>query len=118
MALIDLSFRLGQGKKAEAEISNYVNFLLERRMNDKIPGFLEKLAEQFPQQPVVLRQQAEFLRQSGRREEAIQKMDAAGDLYLQAGDRAAALEVIMAILAMNPSNVNQYQQLLAQLREG
>jgi hypothetical protein len=53
---------------------------------------------------------------SGLNEDAIQKLDSAGELYLAAGDRAAAGEVIRSILAMNPPNSQQYQQLLAQIR--
>jgi tetratricopeptide (TPR) repeat protein len=117
-ALIDLDFRLEQEKKAEAEIANFVNYMAQRRMMDKVVSFMNQLAEKYPQQPLVLRQYAEVLRQMGRREEAIQKLDIAGDLYMQAGNKNATMEVVMAILAMNPPNAAEYQQLLAQLRGG
>lgn len=118
LALIELYFRLSQAKRAGAEISDYVNLLARRKEADRAGAFLDQLAEQYPQQPVVMRQQAEFFRQLGRKEEAIQKLDAAGELYLQIGDRNAAAETIMAILALNPPNAAQYQQLLAQIRGG
>jgi tetratricopeptide (TPR) repeat protein len=116
LALIDLQFRLDQDKKAGAEIANYINYLMERRMSAKVTALIEKLSQTYPQQPIILRQYADLLRQAGRRDEAIQKLDQAGELYLQKGDRAAAQETVMAILAMNPPNAAQYQQLLAQLK--
>ena len=57
-----------------------------------------------------------MLRRLGRREEAIQQLDAAGELYLEAGDHAAAAEVIRAILALEPAEKARYQELLSQFR--
>jgi len=74
------------------------------------------MGETYPQQPLVLRQLAEVYRLAGRTEDAIRKLDAAGDMFLQAGNRAASIEVVMAILAMNPPNASEYQQVLARLR--
>jgi tetratricopeptide (TPR) repeat protein len=117
-SLIDLYLRLGQAKKAGTEIGEYINFLLRSKQNEQAAAFLEKLQEQYGEQGVVVRQQAEYLRQTGQKEEAIQKLDTAGELYLQEGDRAAAMECVMMILSLNPPNAAQYQQLLAQIRSG
>lgn len=118
LALIDLQFRLGQDKKAGAEIANYVNYMMGKRSASKVTALLEKLVQTYPEQPIILRQQADLLRQAGRRDEAIQKLDQAGELYMQKGDRASAQEAVMAILALNPPNAAQYQQLLAKIKSG
>jgi tetratricopeptide (TPR) repeat protein len=116
--LIYINFRLGQDSQAVAEINNYVKLLLERNQPEKITSFLEDLAEEYPEHPGILRQLGDFYRQSGRTQDAIQKLDMAGELFLDAGQREAAIETIMAILAMNPPNASNYQQLLLQLRGG
>jgi tetratricopeptide (TPR) repeat protein len=118
VSLIDLYFRLGQAKRAGAEISDFANTLLRNRKIEQAASFLVRIGEQYPRQPDVVRQQGEFFRQTGRIEEAIQKYDVAGELYLEAGERSAAMEVVMAILALNPPNAAQYQQLLAQIKTG
>lgn len=45
-------------------------------------------------------------------------MDAAGELLLEMGDRKEAIESVMAILALNPPNAEDYQRLLEQIRRG
>jgi predicted Zn-dependent protease len=44
-------------------------------------------------------------------------LDTAGEILMEAGDQKGAREIIAAILALNPHNKGQYQQLLAQLSE-
>ena len=116
LSIVELFFRLGQPKLARKEISEYVNLLLSRDEKGKAENFLEKLLEHQPQEPVLLHQYGEYLRRVDRREEAIQKLDDAGEIYLAIGDKISAAEVIRSILAMNPTNAGQYQQLLAQLQ--
>lgn len=116
VSLIDMNFRLNQSSAALAEILSYVKYLVGVRNQDKALGFLERMAEEHPKQPQILRQLGEFYRQMGRTEDAIQKLDAVGELCLASGNREGAIEAIMAILAMNPPNVADYQRLLAQLR--
>jgi len=117
LALIELCFRLGQPTQVRKELADYLSLLTERNQSEQAWIFLEKLVDQHPDEPILLHQEGEFLRAAGRNEEALEKLDAAGELYLTAGDRAAAAEVIRSILAMNPPNVQQYQQLLAQIRK-
>ena len=116
LAIIELFFRLGQPVQAREELTNYMDQLTEHGQLEQAKIFLDKLIEQYPKEPVLIHQQGELLRKSGRNEEALQKLDTAGELYLVAGDRIAAAEVIRSILAMNPPNSSQYQQLLAQIR--
>jgi tetratricopeptide (TPR) repeat protein len=116
LAIVELYLRLGQSNQARNEIADYMNYLVERDKAGEAEAFLDKLEEQYPKEAVLLQQRGELLRRMGRREEAILQFDAAGELYLQKGDKAAAAEVIRSILALNPPNTAQYQQLLAQLR--
>lgn len=116
LSLIDLDFRLGQDKAAIDEIHSYTSFLTERRQVEKAAKFLSSMVDQNPKNPEILRQMAEFYSQVGQKDKAIQTLDAVGELYIERGERNSAVEAIMAILALNPPNAAQYQQLLAQLR--
>ncbi len=53
--------------------------------------------------------------QAGQREKAIESLDRLGELQLDAGLRAEAANTIRAILALQPADIEGYQQLLAQI---
>jgi hypothetical protein len=59
---------------------------------------------------------AEEYRQVGRKEEAIAQLDTLGDICLDVGDQKAAIQAIETIIAMNPSNLEQYLAALAKLK--
>jgi tetratricopeptide (TPR) repeat protein len=116
-SLIDLNFRLGQTSQALAEIDNYISHLWNNGQKAKALGFLEKMVEEQPQQAPLRRRLSEVYRISNRMEDAIAQLDTAGEILMEAGDQKGAREIITAILALNPHNKGQYQQLLAQLSE-
>jgi Flp pilus assembly protein TadD len=49
-------------------------------------------------------------------EEAVSQLDALGESLMQAGNKREAVDVINQIVLMNPPNVEDYRQLLAQLQ--
>ncbi|MBI5712658.1 MAG: hypothetical protein HZC38_04440, partial [Chloroflexi bacterium] len=61
---------------------------------------------------------ARLYQETGRKADAIAQLDAVGELYLQAGNRAESIKTIQAIIAMSPDNVAEYQAVLAQLQSG
>ena len=115
--LIDLNLRLGQAAQALAELDNYITHLRNTGQEKKALEFLTNLVQENPNQPAMHRRLGEFYRQLGRNEDAIAQLDAAINLFLQAGNRPAAVETVMAILALNPPNVADYQQMLAKLQQ-
>jgi tetratricopeptide (TPR) repeat protein len=114
--IIDLHFRLRQASQAVAEITSYIKLLIENRQVTQAVSFLEKLAEEHPEEPYVLRQLGDAYRQIGHIEEALARYDAAAEAFLVKNNRPAAVETIMAILALNPPNAAEYQQMLSHLR--
>lgn len=114
--LVDLNYRLNQPAQALSELDNYLSHLLETAQHEKALEAMTNLINENPDQAALHRRLAEIYRQYGRINEAIDQLDITGDLYLQAGNKAGAIESIMAILALNPPNANQYQQVLAKLR--
>ena len=116
LTLIELNFRLNQVNQANVEINNYIKFLLERQKQAQAIRFIEKVAENHPEQPIVCRILADAYRQSGRTAEALQAYDTSSQLFQRAGNRTAAAEALMALLALNPPNAADFQQRLSLLR--
>jgi tetratricopeptide (TPR) repeat protein len=114
--LVDLNFRLNQPAQALSELDNYLAHLMSSAQQEKALESMTALIREYPNQPALHRRLAEIYRQYGRYSEAIDELDIAGDQFLQAGNKASAIEAIMAILALNPTNAVQYQQVLATLR--
>ena len=115
-SLIDLNFRLGQASQALAEIDNYISHLWNSGQKEQAERFLKKMVDEQPKQAPLRRRLAEVYRLSGRGSEAISQLDTAGEILMDAGDHKGAREMIMAILAMNPPNADEYQQLLSQMK--
>lgn len=117
-SLIELNFRLGQETQAMLELDNYLAFLINAgRINDSIQ-FIENLVREEPDRPHVRRRLAELYKRTGRTADAIAQLDAAGESFLDAGDKSSAAKVIETILAMHPANADEYQNLLAQIKGG
>jgi hypothetical protein len=53
--------------------------------------------------------------QTGRTAEAIENLDALGELQLEAGLHKDATVTIKTIIKLKPDNINDYKRLLAQL---
>jgi len=114
--LVELNFRLNQSAQALSELDNYLSHLLTSAQHEKALEVITQLVDENPNQPGLHRRMAEIYRQHGRTAEAIDQLDITGDLYLQSGNKAGAIEAILAILTLNPPNTEQYQQVLARLR--
>lgn len=114
--LIELNFRLGQSRQAFTEINNYGEYLSSAGQSDQMIPFLEELVRENPEQLDLHRRLAESYVQDGRKKEAIKQLDEVGERQLEAGDQAGAAQTIQSILALEPSNRGDYEQLLQQLK--
>jgi tetratricopeptide (TPR) repeat protein len=113
-SLIELSLRLAQIPQAQAELESFVAYL-EGNKREEILPFLQKLAQEHPEQVMIYRLIAEHLYKNGQKEQAINQLDLAGDKFMESGDRLGAAAIIKQILSMNPANAQEYQTLLSQL---
>ncbi len=114
--LFELNLRLGQENQAMAELDNYLNHLISlQRTAEAMEYINEKIAEN-QALPGLYRRLAEIYRLVGRKEDAVSQLEISKDMYLQAGNRKAAIETLMGILALNPVNVNFYQRMLVELQ--
>ncbi len=114
--LIELNLRLNQPAQAAAELESLVAHLESSGKRGQALAFLEELVNENPSQPVLRRFLAEEYRQAGRVAEAVAQLDEMGDLLLDAGDTAGAIQAIEAIIALNPPNVQDYVSVLAKLK--
>lgn len=115
-SIIELNLRMAQPAQAQSELASYMEYLESNKKKDEAIPFIEKLIEE-NDHPVLRRELAVQYHQAGRSEEAISLLDAIGDQLMEQGDKQGVREVVTQILAMNPPNVEDYRNLLAQLQE-
>lgn len=114
--LVDLNLRLAQPDKAMTELENYISHLENTGKPGMAVAFIEDLVRDHSEQPLLKRALAAQLHHLGRTEEAINVLDALGDVLMQSGRKQQALEVVNQIILMNPPNANEYRHLLTQMQ--
>lgn len=115
LAVIDLNFQSGESDAAVAALDNYIRYCITAGKTDKIVTTLEEQSRNHPNEVGVRQRLAQVYQQQKRIPDAIAQMDAIGELLLDSGRVAEAAEVIRSIIALNPPDIEGYQQLLAQL---
>lgn len=116
MQLIDINFRLGQLPAAMKEIDDFVKILEDNQKIKEVVQFLNELIKEHPDRIDIRKRLMEAFIRYGHTSKAIQQMDKLADQLLDTGDKWGAIEMVEAIIAMNPPNSNQYRQLLQQIR--
>lgn len=114
--LIDINMRLGQLPAALKEIDDFVKILEEGQKTKEVVQFLNELLKEHPEHIHVRKRLMDAFIRYGHTSKAIQQMDKMADQLLDSGDRRSAVEMVEAIIAMNPPNSNQYRQLLQQIK--
>jgi len=114
-SLVVLNFRLGLETQAMTELDNYISFLIGGGQKAKAAEFLENLVLEDGSRVGLRRRLADLYVQMGKLPQAIAHYDAIGELLLDGGDRAGAVQVVEKILALNPANAGDYRQLLSQI---
>lgn len=115
ITFIDLCYRAGQGRRAEAAIDEMVGVIKQDGHEDQVLPTLQKLAESRPAEGGLRRRIARLLLEAGRKEEAVSELDGLGEQQLELGQRKEAITTIRQIVALNPRHISAYQQLLRQL---
>ncbi len=114
--LVELNLRMAQTDKAMSELENYTSHLESQHENDIAILFIEDLIKEHNNQPLLQRALASRLHHAGRIDEAVSILDLLADKLVQLGDKQNALEAINQIVLMNPPKVEEYRQLLKQLK--
>ena len=116
-SLIDLNFKLARKPQGLSELNNYLNYLDEHPSDeDDAIALLEDLLLSHYSVASLHSAVASQYSRAGKKEEAIASFDTAAEMFLEAGEKENALKAINTILKMNPSNIGEYQQVLAQIQ--
>lgn len=115
MVLIDLYYKVGHPAYALRELDQYLKQLVASGRGGKVVGILEDMVKRHPTQPGLVQRLVRLYLAQGKRQEAIDQLDALGEAQLDAGENEKAKATIAKIVELNPPNVASYQQLLKQL---
>ncbi len=113
--LIDLYYKLGRTKEADAEVVALVDYYRQQGAMDHALALLQEAVRLQPQQMALRARAARAYIDAGLPEQAIQELDMLGELQLDAGLREQAMATVRFIISLKPKNVEAYRQLLAQL---
>jgi tetratricopeptide (TPR) repeat protein len=114
--LIELYFRFGQEAEAVTELEDYLSFLEISGASEHAYDYLDKLIDENPERIFLRRKLVDLYKAHGREEDAIKELDTIGEVMFNAGDREGAVQVIEEIIALDPPNKVEYQDLIAELK--
>jgi len=114
--LIEIKLRLGQDQLSNQDLDEYLSVLQLSGDEEVGQAYIQKLAGEYPDRVFLRKKNAELFQSSGQIDKAIQEYDDIGDLLLDAGDSQGAIDIIELILALDPPNKDQYQDLLENLK--
>lgn len=113
--LVEIHFKLGNPIEAMRELDNLLRLYAQSRRGAMILSTLESMVAARPAEMGLRSRLAAVYQQLKRIPEAIEQLDALGELQLDAGLMQEACVTIRQIIQLRPPNVEQYQALLAQM---
>ncbi len=115
ISLIELYYKVGHNTRAIRELDELMTIYKAAGKTRKMLTVLEEQVHLRPSEIALRSRMARLYVETGLKEQAIQQLDALGELQLQAGAKKEAAATIRAIIALGPTNLDDYTQLLAQL---
>ncbi len=116
ITIVDLNYRLGNKPDADKEIDRFIKQFDPESQSDSIKEYLVQLKEEKPDEDYIVRQLVSLYKNTGLMDQAIAELDSLGDMLLEAGRKQDAVQVIQEIISFSPSNIEDYQKLLEQLK--
>jgi tetratricopeptide (TPR) repeat protein len=113
--LVDLNLRMGQVVQALEEVDQFLGFLQLQGDFEAMGTALDQLSSNYPDNSEILKRMAKGYQQIGRKKDAVERWDRIGELALKIEDQGEAINAVQAIIALDPENVDEYRQLLAEL---
>jgi len=114
--LVDLYYKTGQREEAIRELDELVEFYKTNRQQRKMLSVLQDTVRSRPDELALHMRLAKAYLDLQMKDEAVAELDTVGEMQLNAGMTQEAARTIQAIIRLAPSNIQGYQQLLAQLR--
>lgn len=115
LGLYRLYPRTGRAHLGVNTLDKLVKRYLEKRKVDKALAVLEDLISSEPDSVPLRARIAQLYLNLGQRDKALENLDVLGDLQLEAGQQDAAIKTIEAILALNPTNREDYIELYREM---
>ncbi len=113
---INLNFRLGERKQALIATGDFVEVLKRKGRSVEAVDFLDGLAENWPKEAMIKTLLADIYQNLGRTQDAIKQYDDARTIFFERGNTEGAVVMLKKIIALNPENVDIYQQSLKDIQ--
>jgi tetratricopeptide (TPR) repeat protein len=115
LTLMDLYYRFNRSEAAVAELDSLLKVYRDGGKTQRIFAILEDAVGERPDDIPLRTRLAQAHLDAGNVDQALVHLDKLGDLQVEAGRNEDAKATIRVIIALKPSNVEAYQQLLSQL---
>ena len=114
-SLVDIYFSQNNQVEGIKKLDTLLGIYAKKGQINKLKSMLEEYVRLYPQDTALRARLASIYRKLKMRAEAIEQLDALGELQLDAGLNKDAAKTIRQIIAMEPENIEEYRKLLAQL---
>jgi tetratricopeptide (TPR) repeat protein len=114
--LVELRYRLGQEKVALADLDALIVRYGKRQELSKIVTLMKDLVAANLQDLSLRSRLTRIYVELGMKREATAELDMLGELQLEAGRRAEAMETLRTIIALEPDEKEGYTRLLRELQ--
>jgi tetratricopeptide (TPR) repeat protein len=114
--LVEIYYTQGNQVEAVKRLDALLTMYAQKGQISKIISMLEELVRTYPSDPALRSRLAQIYKRTNQTKEAIEQLDALGELQLDAGLDKEAANTIRQIIAMGPDRVDDYKKLLAQLK--
>jgi tetratricopeptide (TPR) repeat protein len=115
--LVELRYRLGQEKLALAGLDALIVRYGKRQELPKITALMKDLVAANPQDLSLRSRLTRIYVELGMKKQATAELDMLGELQLEAGRRAEAMETLRTIIALEPDEKEGYTRLLRELQD-
>jgi len=112
---VGLLFNLGEPEQVLMTMDQFITHMRDVGKIDAVVQFLEQLISEQPGQAMLHYRLAMQYEKMGNTSGAVKSYDTAGELLLEAGDKAGGSEMIQRIIQMDPPEVEKYKKLLEAL---
>jgi tetratricopeptide (TPR) repeat protein len=115
LTLMQLYYRFNRPQQAIAEIDALLKAYRDAGRQERMFTVLEDAVRERENDIPLRARLAQVYLNAGRAEDALKHLDKLGDLQMAAERYKEARATVRAIIALNPPNVAEYQELLGQL---
>jgi len=115
--LVHLNFRLGQPQAAMGEVDSFITLLENTARRPQAIAFLNDLLLDQENNLDLRRRLADLLSREGRLAEAVAQLDMVATAYMDAGKMMEAINMMETIIALRPSNIDDYRTVLDEMRK-